>query len=65
MTEPMRISPQEARKKIQSGSALLVCGYDDPAKFRTNHLEGAISYNEFISRLPAIPKDRQIIFYCA
>jgi hypothetical protein len=65
MTEPVRISPQEARTQIQSGSALLVCGYDDPAKFRANHLEGGLSYMEFVSRLPALPKDRQIIFYCA
>ena len=65
MTESIRISPQEVREKVQSGSALFVCGYDDPQKFKANQLEGGISYAEFISRLPALSKDQQIIFYCA
>lgn len=33
MTEPMRISPEEARQKRASGSALLVCAYDSDEKF--------------------------------
>jgi hypothetical protein len=65
MTEPIRISPQEVRKKVQSGSALFVCAYDNPEKFKANRLEGGISYAEFTSRLPALSKDQEIIFYCA
>ena len=42
MSEPVRISPQEARQKVTSGQALLVCAYDDPDKFQQNHLEGAL-----------------------
>ena len=65
MTEPIRIPPQEVQKKLQSGSALLVCGYDNPEKFKENQLQGGISYEEFTSRLPALSKDQEIIFYCA
>lgn len=65
MTEPTRISPDEAHEKVKSGAALLVCGYDDEEKFRNMQLEGAIPLSEFESRLPTLPKDREIIFYCA
>jgi hypothetical protein len=65
MTKPIRISPQEAREKVTSGVALLVCGYDDEDKFREIQLEGAISFAEFKSKLPSLPKDQEIIFYCA
>ena len=65
MTEPNRISPREVRDKVQAGSALLVCAYDDEEKFRNNHLEGAISFSEFKSRLPSLTNTQEIIFYCA
>ena len=65
MAEPTRISPQEVRDKVRTGTALLVCAYDDEDKFKNNHLEGAISFSEFMSRLPSIPKAQEIVFYCA
>jgi rhodanese-related sulfurtransferase len=65
MTEFVRVPPQEVRQKVESGSALLVCAYDDEQKFNQNHLEGAISLSEFKSRLASLPKDQEIIFYCA
>jgi rhodanese-related sulfurtransferase len=65
MPEPVRISPQETRQKVTSGAALLVCAYGSKAKFDNNHLQGAISYSEFKSRLPSLSKDQEIIFYCA
>ncbi len=40
MANPERISPKEAYEKSRSGSALLVCAYDDNDKFVTTHLEG-------------------------
>ncbi|NIP23592.1 MAG: ArsR family transcriptional regulator, partial [candidate division Zixibacteria bacterium] len=40
MSEPIRISSQEARQKVLSEGALLVCAYDDDDKFENNHLEG-------------------------
>jgi len=65
MTEPIRISPEEARQKITSGSALLVCAYDDEKKFNKVHLEGALSLTQFKSKLSSLAKEKKIIFYCA
>lgn len=41
--EPIRIPPQEVRSKVQSGSTLLVCGYEEDTKFEKMKLEGGIS----------------------
>jgi rhodanese-related sulfurtransferase len=65
MPEPIRIPPEEARDKISSGSAKLICAYDDDQKFKNNHLEGAVSMGEFKADLPTLSKDSEIIFYCA
>ena len=63
--EAARIDPQEARRHMQSDKAMLVCAYDDDEKFRKNRLEGALSMKEFRGRENQVPKDREIIFYCA
>jgi hypothetical protein len=63
MTEPKRITPEEVHQKLILGKALLVCAYEDEAKFRKMQLPGAISLNEFKSRLPSFIKDQEIIFY--
>ena len=65
METPTRVSPEEARNRIKSGAALLVCAYDSNEKFDELHLEGAISLNEFNSRLSSVPKEQEVIFYCA
>jgi hypothetical protein len=65
MAEPVRISLEDTRKKLESGDALLVCAYTSDERFKKNHLEGAISFNEFMSMKPSLPKDKEIIFYCA
>ena len=65
MGEPVRISPEETRKRVLSGAALLVCAYDDDEKFKRNQLEGAISFKEFKLRSRSLAKGREIIFYCA
>lgn len=65
MAIPVRINPEEARQKTESGAALLVCAYNDESKFKQMQLEGAISLSEFESRLPMLEKDHEIIFYCA
>ena len=61
----VRITPQEAYSKVTAGQALLVCGYEEEEKFRAMRLETAISFAGFQKMLPALPKDREIIFYCA
>jgi len=59
-----RIDPELAFEHVKSG-ALLPCAYESEEKFRDNHLEGAISFHELEARKSQIPKDREIIFYCA
>jgi len=65
MTEPERVGPGESYEKLKAGVALLVCAYDNEDKFKALRLEGAISLNELRSKLGALPKDQEIIFYCA
>ncbi len=65
MAEPIRISADEARRKVKSGMALLVCAYDDDQAFGKMHLEGAISLSELQAKLPSLSKEQEIIFYCA
>jgi hypothetical protein len=61
----VRITPQEAYTKVKAGQAILVCGYEEEEKFRTMRLETGISFAGFQAMLPSLPKDREIIFYCA
>ena len=63
MTEPKRITPEEVNEKVKSGKTLLVCAYEDEAKFKKIQLQGAISFNEFKSRLPSLEKSQEIVFY--
>jgi len=63
MAEPIRISAEETQWKVTSGKALLVCAYDNDDKFGRMHLQDAISLRDFKSRLAALPKDQEIIFY--
>jgi rhodanese-related sulfurtransferase len=65
MAKVERITPQEAQPRVAAGQALLVCAYEDPARFAEIHLEGAISIQEFRTRRAALPRDQEIIFYCA
>ncbi len=65
MAEPERISSEAANKKLKAGVALLVCAYDDEDKFKMFRIEGALSFNEFKSKLSSLSKGQEIIFYCA
>jgi hypothetical protein len=65
MAEVERISAEEARPKVQSGEAVLVCAYDDEAKCGSMKLEGAMTLGEFRRVMPSLAKDREIILYCA
>lgn len=64
-SEVTRVTPEEARRKMDAGQAILVCGYESDEKFHSMHLEGAESLSRFQARLPDIPKEQEIIFYCA
>jgi hypothetical protein len=65
MSEVDRINPAEIYPKVRSGEALLVCAYEDEAKFRRLQLQGAIPLAEFKGLQPTLPLDREIVFYCA
>ena len=58
-----RISPEEARAKVQSGEATLVCSYEDD-KCQEILLDGAILKSEFERRIGEFDKNHEIIFYC-
>ncbi len=65
MVEISRVSVQEARRQVAAGRALLVCAYPDEEKCNRMKLEGSITLSELQARLAALPKDQQLIFYCA
>jgi hypothetical protein len=64
MAEVTRIDPQQARRVVEAGEALLVCAYDDRARCRSIMLDGAIDMDELQARLPTMRKDQPLIFYC-
>lgn len=65
MSEVKRISADVTRAAVAGGKSLLVCAYESDEKFKTLHLEGAISLSDFKSRIKELEKDTGIIFYCA
>lgn len=65
MSDAVRISATEVRGRVKSGDAMLVCAYDSDDKFRAHHLEGAVSLSEFRTLVPTLPKDKELIFFCA
>jgi hypothetical protein len=60
-----RIDVEEARRKVTAGEAFLVCAYEDEAKCDRMKLEGSMSLPDFRTLAESLPKDREIIFYCA
>lgn len=64
MSSSQRISPTEAREKVLADRALLICAYDSNEKFQANHLDRAISLDNFKSRLSELAKSTELIFYC-
>ncbi len=65
MAKAIRITPEETFQKLRAGKAMLVCAYDSEEQFRSLQLQGAISLSEFRAKLPSLPKDQEIVFYCA
>ncbi|TGU74853.1 ArsR family transcriptional regulator [Geomonas terrae] len=64
MAEVKRIQIQEARRKVQDGEALFVCAYDSEEMCGGIRLEKALTMGELNARLPEVPKEKEIIFYC-
>jgi hypothetical protein len=63
MATPKRVSAEDVHGKLPSGKALLVCAYENDAKFRQMPLEGAISFSEFEKRKASLPRDTEVVFY--
>jgi hypothetical protein len=42
-----------------------VCAYDDESKCDRIRLQGAVSLAEFRTTAQSLPKDKEIIFFCA
>ena len=59
-----RVAVQEARQAVQSGRALLVCAYDD-ARCARLRLQGSITVRELAARSASLPREQELIFYCA
>jgi len=64
MEKVKRISPQEVGRRLQSGATILVCAYDDDDLFGKMKLRGALSMKDLRSKLSALPKNQEIVFYC-
>jgi len=65
MAEIERISVEEAKRKTGAKQALLVCAYDDDAKCRALGVNGSLSLTEFQKQAASLPKNQEIIFFCA
>jgi hypothetical protein len=63
--EPNRITVAEACARVKAGHAQLVCAYPDRETCSKMRLPGAVTRTELQSRFPQLPKEREIIFYCA
>ena len=63
MGEVRRVTAGEVHERLKAGKAILVCAYEDESKFKLMRLQGAISFNEFRSKLASLPKEQEIIFY--
>lgn len=60
-----RVPVADARRLVQAGDALLVCAYDSDERYQQVALDGSISHAAFEQRLPSLPRDTEVIFYCA
>lgn len=63
MAEAQRIEAENARRKVVSGDALLVCAYEDEEKCRAFGIEEALSLDQLQAR--DVDRDREIVFFCA
>jgi hypothetical protein len=60
-----RISPAEAFPRVKADQSLLVCAYPSDDHCKNIRLEGALLPSQFLAKVPTLPKDQEIIFYCA
>jgi len=58
-----RVSAADARNRLMQHGALLVCSYADN-RCQKILFQGAILRGELEARLPSLPVNQEIIFYC-
>ena len=62
MMDPIRVSPSEARMLMINNEALLVATYEGES-FERNYFTGAVPIDMFQEQLPALAKERELVFY--
>ncbi len=60
-----RTSPEGVKRKARASEALLLCACEDDEKFSGICLEGAALLKGFNKKVIHLPKDREVVFYCA
>jgi hypothetical protein len=59
-----KITAGQALRDLQHG-ALLVDGYDDVERWEMTRVTDATSYRDFMDQADSLPRDAEIMFYCA
>jgi hypothetical protein len=65
MPDAPRIDVTAAHQKVGDGQALLICAYEDEERCHAIRLEGSILMRDLIEQLPWLPREQELIFYCA
>ena len=60
-----RISAEQALHDVNEKGTLLICGYDVEEKWENARVPGAINYLQFKAQSHDLPKESELIFYCA
>ena len=59
-----RLDANTVRQRVGRGS-MFVCAYDDEQKCKDQGVNGSITFKQFQARLANLPKNEEIIFFCA
>jgi hypothetical protein len=59
------ISAERAYSDVGDKGALLVNGYDNEEKWQGTRVPQAVSFMDYRSQVAELPKDSELIFYCA
>ena len=60
-----RIAAAATHSRVKTEQSLLVCAYASDDHCKNILLAGALLPSEFLAKVPTLPKDQEIIFYCA
>jgi rhodanese-related sulfurtransferase len=67
LAAPPQVTPQQVREmQAQKSAALYVLDVRTPEEFASGHVPGAVNipYDQVVSRLAEIPKDKEVVLYC-